>query len=100
MQDLLLKAKHLDAVKDDLHAAATFLRSSPLQRVLSRAVYDEEYEVIHPPWCHGMPLTVPLSQATLQQCMQGAPGGDLMLQASLNAVARAQQVTLRLTGPS
>lgn len=43
--DVNLKAKHLDLLDTSgPRAAALLLRASPLQRVLSRAVYAEEYE--------------------------------------------------------
>jgi hypothetical protein len=43
--DVHLKAKHI-AITDDHSAerAADFFRSTPLQRVISRALYDKEYE--------------------------------------------------------
>ena len=41
--DVNLKAKHLE-MRDSPLAAATLFRQSPLQRVISRALYAEEYE--------------------------------------------------------
>jgi len=60
-EDLNLKVKHLDMIKSDPLRAIDWLASSPIQRVLSRAVYHEEYE------------------RSLISCMQEAPGCDLML---------------------
>ena len=53
--------------------AASFFASSPLQRVISRAIYAEEYE------------------ASLRRCMQSTPGEDVMLaqhHATIAALAR------------
>lgn len=60
-EDLNLKVKHLEAIQKDALAGGALLASSPLQRVLSRALYHQEYE------------------QSLRNCMQDAPGADLML---------------------
>eukprot|EP00501_MAST-03F_sp_TOSAG23-6_P000182 GSMAST32.ASY1.ANO1.185.1 assembled CDS len=56
--DIQLKAKHLTLSPTNLSA----LFNSPLQRILSRAVYADEYE------------------ASIQECMQGSDGAQYMTQ--------------------
>ena len=55
-EEVNLKLKHLDASSEGIKR----IMSTPLQRVLSRAVYAEEYE------------------ASIQECMQGSKGGQYM----------------------
>jgi hypothetical protein len=59
--DVLLKAKHIETSEDKFPVAVATLQQSPLQRVLSRSVYAEEYEV------------------SLRECMEGAEGCDAMI---------------------
>ncbi|CEM34729.1 unnamed protein product [Vitrella brassicaformis CCMP3155] len=58
---------------DDPDALIEALRLSPLQRSLSRAVYDEEYE------------------ESISQCMAGAPGCQEMVQAHRMSVDASRQ---------
>ena len=60
--DVLLKAKHIDHSSEQaFEQSIQLLRSSPLQRVLSRAIYAEEYE------------------ESLWQCMGDSEGGRAMV---------------------
>jgi len=62
-EEIFLRERHLQLVHDDVVSAAAFFQASPLQRLLSRAVYEDQYE------------------QSLKECMQDAPGGALMLEA-------------------
>ena len=62
---LLLKSKHLSLTPDSIN----FLCKSPLQRILSRSVYDEEYA------------------ESLRQCMGSTPGATEMLESHTKRVA-------------
>jgi len=61
--DVLLKAKHIDASEQGFMQSVEALRRSPLQRVLSRSIYAEEYE------------------QSLRECMKDSDGGDVMISA-------------------